>query len=308
MRQLRSFAGCMGLASLALAVCVAAPAFAQGAMDTPTIEVVRSNRAQVTMRVTAGPSGTPGGVYVEWMNYADYTEYGGWPTDPYDPSLYYCQFAGVPTWHVNGAGTYQLGPGESIEVVLGALFDETGVATDYTSEMPEGGHFVIRARAEGFGATAESPNTGTIEAFSAPNPNNCTFTQGYWKNHASAWPVSSLTLGTVTYTKPQLLSILGTPAVGNGLIVLSHQLIATKLNIANGAIATGISSTVASADALIGGLVCPPVGSGYLTPSSTNGLTNTLDDWNNGVTGPGHCASTPARESTWGRIKSIYRN
>ena len=302
-RQLRSLIRWSLVSSLLSSAFFAASAFAQGAMDTPTIEVVRSNRAQVTLRVTAGPSGTPGGVYVEWMNYTDYTEYGGWPSDPYDPALYYCQFNGVPTWHVNGAGTYQLGGGESIELVLGALFDETGVATDYTSEMPEGGHFVIRARAEGFGATAESPNTETIEAFSAANPDNCTFTQGYWKNHASAWPVSSLTLGTVTYTKPQLLSILGTPAGGNGLIILSHQLIATKLNIANGAIATGISSTVASADALIGGLVCPPVGTGYLAPSSTNGLTNTLDDWNNGVTGPGHCGSVPARPFT----KSLTR-
>jgi hypothetical protein len=111
----------------------------------------------------------------------------------------------------------------------------------------------------------------------------------------------------VTYTKPQLLSILNQPAGGNGLIILCHQLIATKLNILNGADGSGISATVAAADALIGGLVCPPVGSGYLAPSSTNSLTNTLDDWNNGVTGPGHCGSTPVRESTWGRIKAIYR-
>jgi hypothetical protein len=64
---------------------------------------------------------------------------------------------------------------------------------------------------------------------------------------------------------------------------------------------------VASADAIIGGLVCPSIGSGSLSASSTNSLTNTLDDWNNGVTGPGHCGTTPVRESTWGRIKAMYR-
>lgn len=33
---------------------------------------------------------------------------------------------------------------------------------------------------------------------------------GYWKNHPEAWPVSSLKLGTVSYTKTQLLQILNT--------------------------------------------------------------------------------------------------
>src|SRR5262245_44270594 len=43
----------------------------------------------------------------------------------------------------------------------------------------------------------------------------CVFTQGYWKNHPDAWPVETLTLGTVTYTKDQLLSIFHTPVAGN---------------------------------------------------------------------------------------------
>jgi hypothetical protein len=302
MRQLRSFAAWGAIAALALVVNTA-PAHAQGAMDTPALSVVKSNRAEVTVRITAGPSGAPGGIYLEWMNWDAYDANGGWATDIYG-GLYYCEFTGVPTWHV---GSYQLGPGESVDVVLGALFDETGVGTDWTDEMPEGGHFVVRARAEGSGTTAESPNTPTLEAFTAQDPNNCTFTQGFWKTHPGVWPVGSLTLGTVSYTAAQLLSIFNTPAGGNGLLVLAHQLIAAKLNIANGADGSAINSTIVAADALIGGLVCPPVGSGFLSPASTNSLTNTLDDWNNGVTGPGHCGNTPTKQTTWGRLKSLYR-
>jgi hypothetical protein len=123
-------------------------------------------------------------------------------------------------------------------------------------------------------------------------PLGCTFTQGYWKNHASAWPVQSLTLGTVTYTKAQLISILNTPVKGNGLISLSYQLIAAKLNAAGGAsVPPDVASAIAAADALIGGLVVPPVGSGSLSPDSTSSLNTTLDTYNNGLAagGPSHC-------------------
>jgi hypothetical protein len=117
----------------------------------------------------------------------------------------------------------------------------------------------------------------------------CTFTQGYWKNHLSDWPVDSLTLGSVSYSSAQLLSIFGEPVAGNGLISLAHQLIAAKLNVANGASDAAIASTIAAADALIDSLQVPPVGAGYLEPSTTSGLTTTLDNYNKGIIGPGHC-------------------
>jgi hypothetical protein len=53
--------------------------------------------------------------------------------------------------------------------------------------------------------------------------------------------------------------------------------------------------------------VVPPIGSGFLSPSSTNTKTQTLDDYNNGITGPGHCGDTPSQSTTWGRIKTLYR-
>lgn len=120
-------------------------------------------------------------------------------------------------------------------------------------------------------------------------PTGCTLTQGYWKNHEEDWPVSTLTLGTVSYSQPQLLAIFDSPVAGNGLISLAHQLIAAKLNIANGASGSAIASSIAAADALIGSLVVPPVGGGSLDPSATSALVTALDNYNRGITGPGHC-------------------
>lgn len=132
----------------------------------------------------------------------------------------------------------------------------------------------------------------------SPCVSGCTLTQGFWKNHGgrgpqpNAWPVSSLTLGTHSYTQSELLDILEQSVNGNGLVSLAHQLIAAKLNIANGASApSGVLAAIASADAMIGSLIVPPVGSGFLDPSVTSALTTTLDMYNNGVFagGPPHC-------------------
>ena len=41
----------------------------------------------------------------------------------------------------------------------------------------------------------------------APNPG--TGTPGYWKNHPEAWPVATITVGGVTYTKAQAIAWLG---------------------------------------------------------------------------------------------------
>ena len=83
-------------------------------------------------------------------------------------------------------------------------------------------------------------------------------------------------LGNVTYTQEQLLAILHEPVRGNGLLILAHQLIAAKLNIAAGADPSCIQDAIAEADALIGDLVIPPVGDGYLRPPDVGGLAGNL--------------------------------
>jgi hypothetical protein len=73
------------------------------------------------------------------------------------------------------------------------------------------------------------------------------------------------------------------------LIQLAHQLIAAKLNIANGADGSSIAATITDADALIGSLIIPPFGTGYLAPSATAADVAALTSFNEGAIGPGHC-------------------
>ena len=92
-----------------------------------------------------------------------------------------------------------------------------------------------------------------------------------------------LLLGNNSYDKEQLLSILRQPVRGNGLVLLAHQLIAAKINSANGADASCIEKTLSDADALIGDLLVPPVGDGYLRPGDVSGLADILDGYNEGA-------------------------
>jgi hypothetical protein len=121
----------------------------------------------------------------------------------------------------------------------------------------------------------------------AAGTNRCPLTQGYWKTHPAAWPVTSLTLGTVVYNQSQLLSILNTPAKGDASIILAYQLIAAKLNIANGSDPTPIAATIATADGLLDGCMLPC----HVKPSSSLGMQMTaaaaiLDQYNNGLLTP----------------------
>ena len=189
-----------------------------------------------------------------------------------------------------------LGPGETACYPYRIVFDPpaghlfrnvaTVTITNHSGWLPGGQHCPLGALCP-FGPEPKVD-------FTVPPPQDCTsggctLTQGFWKNHPNQWPVSILTLGTVSYTKVELLSILGTPVRGNGLLSLAHQLIAAKLNIANGADPSAVAAAIAAADALIGSLEVPPVGGGYLDPDLTGGLTTTLDNYNKGLIGPGHC-------------------
>ena len=118
----------------------------------------------------------------------------------------------------------------------------------------------------------------------------CPQSQGYWKNNPDAWPVNSLTLGSQTYTKTELLTILMTAARGDASLILADQLIAAKLNVANGAGEPDpVPATITDADAVLS------LYSGKLPygvrPNTTNGerMVNdgaVLKNYNNGALTP----------------------
>ena len=121
----------------------------------------------------------------------------------------------------------------------------------------------------------------------------CPESQGYWKNNPDAWPVNSLTLGSQTYTKTQLLRILRTP-VGTGSradasLILADQLIAAKLNVENGSDPAPVSDTITDADGLLSAFTGNlPY---HVRPSSATGQmmvidAATLNSYNNGALTP----------------------
>jgi len=299
----RCHAPLLGLLALA---AFASVSFAQP-LDTPSLSVDRAGFFRIDLDVTAGASGAPNGFVIQWMKKADFLALG-WPATEVDPSAVVCDFTGDPSLNPDSrSASFQLAPNGVIQVQMGDLFDETGIYSgDYLDALAPG-EYAFRVWAEGDDAAGVASSTPSQTIFASTSVPECT--QGFWKTHPEAWPVgcTPMNLGTVSYTKTELLAIFNTPANGNGLISLAHQLIATKLNICNGSNPTNIAATVAAADAQIGGLVVPPSGSGFLTPGSTSGNTNTLDDYNNGII-PGviNCA-TRTTQSTWGKVKSLYR-
>jgi hypothetical protein len=124
-----------------------------------------------------------------------------------------------------------------------------------------------------------------IGSFEVQAATVCPQPQGYWKNNPDAWPVESLMLGDQNYSKTQLLNILHTP-VGSGKnadasLILAYQLIAAKLNIANGSDPAPVSATIADADMLLSGFsaqlpyhVRPSSPSGQMMVNDANLLAN----------------------------------
>ena len=187
---------------------------------------------------------------------------------------------------------------------VGEFLFDNGASSNCIDALVCGTAYVFRAFAHATSTLMRSDFTANVTAstLSCNSGGGCTYTQGYWKTHGPfptgnneyLWPQSvkdnGLMLGTIQYTAEQLLLIFNTPASGNGLISLAHQLIAAKLNVANGADSTAVAAAITSADALIGGRVVPPIGSGALPNSATGSLITTLASYNEGAIGPAHCS------------------
>jgi hypothetical protein len=275
-----------------------------GTMDTLRLTCGGGTSVSFDAGVCAGPNtGAPAGFSLQWIT-ADQLAKGpdgiaGTLDDntwPLSESLDLCKasLSGNAFGHF-----YSLGKGQCTSVQIGDnLFDDTGASSNCANTpLLCGTTYAVRGFAHANGSLFRSAFTPDLFCSTAAcePAGGCTYTQGYWKTHgpiptgnnSNEWPVTSLTLGTVVYSDLQIQSILDTP--GGGLLALAHQLIAAKLNVASGADDSSIAGAIVAADALIGGLVVPPVGSGSLPPSATSTLTATLDSFNQGVIGPGHC-------------------
>lgn len=301
-------------ALLWLATAAAPPAHALGALDTPALAAGVTGSSKAAITVSAGPSGTPGGFTLRWMKESDFKASAGRWFPNGDPRQGQAFFWGSPSLNTHDGAytTFALGPEQSIEVEIGDLLDESGVTATFPSaDVPEGGEldaataYVFCAFANGTEQAAASDVSPVV--VSVTRLPDCTRTKGYWKNHVSLWPPTSvpMALGANLYTQSQLLQILTAPATGNGALALAHQLIAAKLNVAYGASAR---ACIAAADALLlgcGPSKLAPLGICSLAVTTTTTNTQCLDDFNNSRSN--NCLTTPALPVTWGRLKTIYR-
>ena len=286
---------------------VGAPVSAQKAtkktkMDAPLLSCAGSTQASINIQICAGSTGLPAGFSIQWMTAEDFalggdglavtTDDNTWSVTP---SYCHASFSGNAN-----LSRYNLAAGECVTVTIGEMLFDAGASTSCPEALVCGTEYVVRAFGHATSTLQRSEFTGNLncETLSCENGDGqCTYTQGYWKTHGpiptgnnnNEWPVTSLTLGTVSYTDLELQAIFDRPAAGNGLIALAHQLIAAKLNVTNGADDSAVAAAIAAADALIGGLVVPPVGAGSLPSSATSAVTGTLASYNEGLIGPGHC-------------------
>lgn len=279
------------------------------ALDRPVITAIESGTAKIEVTVTAGASGAPGGFSVWWTTLEAFTDNGNEYPSTLTGRATEASFTGIPVVNVYPGipASFQLGQNEAINIQIGDLFDETGiVASDYT-ELQPGTEYVLCVFANAHEEWEQSGNSNTLVTGTSSGDDSCHRSHGHWKNHPSAWPVSSLTLGTVLYTASELVDILKEPSRGNGLVILAHQLIAAKLNILIGADPAPVAAAIAVSDDLIGALVIPPVGADWIPSSSVTLVSELLDDFNNDLLGSGCGGTTAVEETSWGTLKELFR-
>jgi hypothetical protein len=90
-------------------------------------------------------------------------------------------------------------------------------------------------------------------------PEACVFTPGYWKTHPQEWPVTSITIAGVTYTREQAIRIMSRAPKYDMTYQLFTQLVAAKLNVLIGNESQCIDADIEAAETW---LVEHPLGSG----------------------------------------------
>ncbi len=127
---------------------------------------------------------------------------------------------------------------------------------------------------------SEADNFGFV-----PNPvaQPGTGTPGYWKNHPEAWPVTSITVGGVTYSEAQAISWLNKTGKDK-TVTMFQSLVSAMLSVRAGNDGSCINAAIAQGNAW---LAANPLGSnvagGSAAWSAGNPIQSTLDAYDNGL-------------------------
>ena len=132
-----------------------------------------------------------------------------------------------------------------------------------------------------------APGTGfytNFGFFTPPTQQPGTGTPGYWKNHPEAWPVSSITVGGVTYTKAQAIAWLEKVGKDKTTTMFS-ALVPAMLNVLIGNDGSCVSAAIPAGNAWMA--TYGPVGSNVAASSYAwsigQSTQQTLDAYNNGL-------------------------
>ena len=296
-------------------------------IDTPQIFCASSAQTSINITVCApnsgiNPTGLPAGFSLQWVTCSDYAANGNQWFSSDDPRLCKASFSGNANM-----SRYNLAPGQCVTVNVGDFLFDNGASTTCAGTLQCETCYVFRAFGHATSDLNRSEFTNNLSC-STPGCGNacedgdscefcncCVLDIPNWRIrgpegcnvfHANEWPATSLKLGTVTYTDAELCQILNTPANGNGLLALAKELIAAKLNqisieiqlqrlgvsLCSGYTCEEVAMVdrcIADADALIGGLVIPPLGTGFLDSTVTDSLTTCLRAYNGSTLGVDGC-------------------
>ena len=136
-----------------------------------------------------------------------------------------------------------------------------------------------------------------------PCDGGCTLTPGYWKTHSRYGPApydetwAQLGEDTVFFLSGQsYYQVLWTAPRGNAYFILAHAYIAARMNLLNGAsMPSEVSDALAAAEEVFNTYTPADVAAmkgrgGTQLRAEILGYATMLDDYNNGLTGPGHCS------------------
>jgi len=117
---------------------------------------------------------------------------------------------------------------------------------------------------------------------------HCTYTLGWYKNHTGSWPSGGLKPNDTFDGGMKIIDLLNAQPKGSQYIILAHQYITALLNIQGGSsVPPAVQAALDTAAAYFAG-----GGAGAGDPNvNISGVSTILDDYNNGISGPGHCAS-----------------
>ncbi|MEO6039338.1 MAG: T9SS type A sorting domain-containing protein [Saprospiraceae bacterium] len=151
--------------------------------------------------------------------------------------------------------------------------------------------------------TDESGSSACTVAVNVPCQGGCTLTIGYWKTHSEFGPApydntwAQLSNGASTtffLSGTSYYNVAWTAPAGNAYYIMAHQYIAAKLNKLNGAsVPAAVQTAYNSATTLLNtytpAQIAGLAGNNALRKQFVN-MATILENYNSGLTGPGHCA------------------